>query len=114
MNDKIGVSAWIFFFSFFSFFFSNHLFESSRAPIKSKNSTSGGWLTCKDTEDLVLTLFNPFTRRTIPLPAAVKEERVDGRSWAFQIKKVVLSADPCLFCNDFEALGLHRDFELSS
>lgn len=66
-------------------------------------------MTCKDTEDLVLTLFNPFTRRTIPLPAAVKEERVDGWSWAFQIKKVVLSADPCLFSNDFEAWILHRE-----
>ncbi|KAL6282933.1 hypothetical protein ACE6H2_013862 [Prunus campanulata] len=60
-----------------------------------------------DRDYLFLTLFNPFTGRSIRLPPFKESTQValhfhcDGE---FHIQKVVLFADPCLFPNDFEAL----------
>ncbi|BFG28434.1 hypothetical protein CerSpe_147080 [Prunus speciosa] len=63
-----------------------------------------------DDDCLVLTLFNPFTRHTILLPPVKDPESLDVSWDYFCIAKVVLSADPSLFPNDFEALILCHDF----
>ncbi|BFG28432.1 hypothetical protein CerSpe_147060 [Prunus speciosa] len=70
--------------------------------------SSHGWLACVD-ENLEVTLLNPFTKSTICLPP-FKEVPQSIHKQAYRcahyIKKVVLSVDPSLFPNDYEAVAL--------
>ncbi|XP_034219016.1 uncharacterized protein LOC117630393 [Prunus dulcis] len=69
-----------------------------------------GWLACVD-EILEVTLLNPFTKRTIRLPPfAQVPQPIHKQAYRSDhcIKKVVLSADPSLFPNDYEVVALFR------
>ncbi|XP_004295489.1 PREDICTED: F-box protein SKIP23-like [Fragaria vesca subsp. vesca] len=72
--------------------------------------SSHGWLAYADASFMV-TLVNPFTRGTIRLPQVmevVKSSRPECNS-EFQISKVVLSANPSLFPNDYEVLVIFEN-----
>lgn len=77
--------------------------------------SSHGWLVYLDDNYLVLTLFNPFTGRSVRLPPYKeapkwRQERLElNYVHDLFIAKVVLSADPCLFPNYFEALILYHE-----
>ncbi|XP_021821632.1 F-box protein At2g26160-like [Prunus avium] len=70
--------------------------------------SSNGWLACVD-ENLEVTLLNPSTKRTIRLPPfAQVPQPIHKQAYRSDdyIKKVVSSADPSLFPNDYEAVAL--------
>ncbi|BFG35433.1 hypothetical protein CerSpe_217070 [Prunus speciosa] len=70
--------------------------------------SSNGWLACVD-ENLEVTLLNPSTKRTIRLPPfAQVPQPIHKQAYRSDdyIKKVVLSADPSLFPNDYKAVAL--------
>ncbi|KAM1350491.1 hypothetical protein ACFX2F_004438 [Malus domestica] len=66
--------------------------------------SSHGWLAFAD-DSLAITLLNPFTGRTIRLPPVTE---VPPLAETFEcehyITRVLLSADRCLFPNDYEVL----------
>ncbi|XP_068319501.1 F-box protein SKIP23-like [Pyrus communis] len=69
--------------------------------------SSHGWLACAD-DNLAITLLNPFTGRTIRLPPVTEvPPQAETFKCDYYINKVVLSADPCLFPNDYEVLVLY-------
>lgn len=66
--------------------------------------SSHGWLAFAD-DNLAITLLNPFTGRTIRLPPVTEvPPQAETFKCDYYINKVVLSADPCLFPNDYEVL----------
>ncbi|BFG35440.1 hypothetical protein CerSpe_217140 [Prunus speciosa] len=70
--------------------------------------SSHGWLACVD-ENLEVNLLNPFTKRAILLPPfAHVPQPIHKQAYRSDhyIKKVVLSADPSLFPNDYKAVAL--------
>ncbi|CAN6553605.1 unnamed protein product [Malus baccata var. baccata] len=73
--------------------------------------SSHGWLACVD-DNLVVTLLNPFTGRTIslpPVPVSASRARAAFRC-DYYINKVVLSANPSLFPNDYEAVVIYDGY----
>lgn len=70
---------------------------------------SHGWLAYADGNSLV-TLVNPFLRGTIRLPHVMEVRKSRPKPYSeFQISKVVLSANPYLFPNDYEVLVIFED-----
>ncbi|XP_024199982.1 F-box protein At2g26160 [Rosa chinensis] len=70
--------------------------------------SSHGWLAYADGNFLV-TLVNPFTRGTIRLPQVMEVGKSRPKCYSFEISKVVLSANPCLFPNDYEVIVIFED-----
>ncbi|KAK9937169.1 hypothetical protein M0R45_013978 [Rubus argutus] len=70
---------------------------------------SHGWLAYADGNSLV-TLVNPFLRGTIRLPHVMEVRKSRPKPYSeFKISKVVLSANPYLFPNDYEVLVIFED-----